>query len=245
MYALVYRHRASIGLLALALGVAALFISLGMWQLDRAGQKQTALADFESRGSAAPVDLNQSEADSSGLSGYRATAAGHYLDRNILLDNQLHQGQAGYLVYTLFRLDRSSQSILINRGWVRAEPDRRRIPQFETATSNRLLEGRLSQPPVMGLRLDGSDSIERLADNSWRVQGIDFTDLSNSLGEDLMFVTLQLEDVAGAGFVRAWTAPASDEARHRGYAFQWFAMAATVVVIAGAITLRSGETEIS
>jgi len=246
MHGLARRKLVNIGLLALALSVSALFTSLGMWQLDRAEQKHDALVEFESRGLATQVNLNQSiVGDSSALEGYRATATGHYISANILLDNQLHQGRAGYLVYSVFELDGRSRSILINHGWIPARADRQPAHEFKTAIGNMRLEGRLSKPPAMGLRLTGSDLIERLADNSWRVQAIDFTELSNSLGEDLLFVTLQLEDAVPAGFVRTWTSPASDEARHWGYAFQWFAMAVAVMVIAAIIMLRSGRTRIS
>ena len=83
MHVLVRRNAADIGLLALALGVSALFIFLGMWQLDRAGQKRATLAEFESRGMAEQVDLNQViPADAGSLSGYRAAATGHYIGRN-------------------------------------------------------------------------------------------------------------------------------------------------------------------
>jgi len=246
MHGLARRKLVNIGLLVLALSISALFTSLGMWQLDRAEQKRDALLEFESRGLATQVDLNQSiVGDSSALTGYRATATGHYSSTNILLDNQLHQGRAGYLVYSVFELDGRSQSILINHGWIPAQADRQPAQELKTAIGNMQLEGRLSKPPVMGLRLTGSDSIERLADNSWRVQGINFAELSNSLGEDLLLVTLQPEDAVPAGFVRVGTSPANDEARHWGYAFQWFAMAVAVMVIMAVIMLRNGRTRIS
>jgi surfeit locus 1 family protein len=240
MQATARRPVVSIGLLALALVLSALLIALGMWQLQRAEEKRTTLAEFERRGTAAIVDLNRTDNDDAGtLAGYRATATGYYLDFNILLDNQLHQGRTGYLVYTVFELDDRNPSILVNRGWIGAEADRSQAPRFDTPTTSQRLDGRLSQPPATGLRFEGSELIERMTDDMWRVQHIDFPGLITSLGEDLLVITLLLDNDAPAGFIRAWTPPGSDEARNLGYAFQWFAMALAVMVIAVVITLQS------
>ena len=240
------RKVVGIGLLAVAGGISVLFIALGMWQLDRAGQKRTTLEEFNSRGSAEQVDLNQSVAgENSALPGYRAIATGRYIGPNILLDNQLHQGRAGYLVYTVFELDGRSQKLLVNRGWIPAETDRRRTPELNTPLTSRRLVGRLSEPPATGWRLDGSDLIEHMAATLWRVQGIDFAALTASLDEDLLSITLLLEDDAPAGFVRDWTLPVNDEARHLGYAFQWFAMAAAIAAITAVLMLRNRQAGIS
>ena len=84
-----------IGLLVAALSVTVLFAALGMWQLDRAAQKRLMFAEFERRGNAPEVDLNQAHVDhSAALAGHRAAAAGRYRDATILLDNQVHRGRA-------------------------------------------------------------------------------------------------------------------------------------------------------
>ena len=54
-------------------------------------------------------------------------------------------------------------------------------------------------------------------------------------------MTVLLDGDAPYGFVRDWTPPGSDETRHLGYAFQWFAMAVTVVIVTVVVTLRSGK----
>lgn len=242
MHALAGRKVASFGLLVGALVLCSLFTVLGLWQLDRAGQKRTSFEEFESRGVAAKIDLNHiNAADSANLSGYRATVNGQYRDTNIILDNQIHQGRAGYLVYTVFEPDGGDQRILVNRGWLRADSERSHSPEFNTPASSQRLEGRLKQPPQTGLRFEGSDLIERMTDNMWRVQVIDFAVLAAELDVELFPITLLLGDDGGDGFVREWTPPGSDEARHLGYAFQWFAMAMTVVVVAAILMLRSGE----
>ena len=224
------------------MSVTVLFAALGMWQLDRAAQKRVMFAEFERRGNAPEVDLNQADVDhSAALAGHRAAAAGRYRDATILLDNQVHRGRAGYLVYTAFELNGRKESVLVNRGWIRASANRSRAPELPTPTESQRLDGRLSPPPQAGLLLKGSDVIERLADGMWRVQGIDFAALTATVGVELLPMTVLLDGDAPYGFVREWTPPGSDENRHLGYAFQWFAMAVTVVIVTVVVTLRSGK----
>lgn len=231
-----------IGLLAAALSVTALFAALGMWQLDRAAQKRAMFAEFERRGNTPEVDLNQPGVDhSAALAGRRAAAAGRYRGTTILLDNQVHRGRAGYQVYTAFELNGRKESVLVNRGWIRAGAERSRAPELATPTVNQRLKGRLSLPSQGGLRLEGRDVIERLADGMWRVQAIDLAGLTATVGVELLPITVLLDGDAPYGFVRAWTPPGSDEARHLGYVFQWFALAVTVVVVTVVLTLRSGK----
>jgi len=230
----------SISLLAVALSVTVLFAMLGMWQLDRAAQKRATFAEFEQRGRAAQVDLNQpGVADSVALNGYRAVAAGHYPGATILFDNQMHRGRAGYLVYSVFKLDGRHESVLVNRGWLKAAADRSVVPELAAPAAGKQLEGRLNLPPHVGLRFEGGDMIEHLAADLWRVQSIDFTDLTTTVGVDLLPITVMLNSDTPDHFVRSWTSPGSDETRHLGYAFQWFALAVTVVVVTVALTLRS------
>ncbi|MCZ6710363.1 MAG: SURF1 family protein [Gammaproteobacteria bacterium] len=241
---------ARIGLLAVALSVTALFVGLGVWQLDRAEQKRAAVAQFVLRSSAPLVDLNERVFDDgSELSGYRVSAAGTYRGTTILLDNQVHNGRVGYLVYGALALNARNQSVLVNRGWLGAGPDRGRSPEVITPTGSQHLEGRLSLPPQGGLRLEGSEVIEPFGHGTWRVQAIDFGALSAVIGAELLPVTVVLlGDDAMNGFERDWAAPGSargapsGESRHLGYAFQWFALALTVVVVAGVLTLRARKS---
>jgi len=219
-----------------------LFIALGMWQLDRAAQKRATFSEFERRGQAPKVDLNLGVDDNAALPGYRAAAAGRYIGATILFDNQVHRGRAGYLVYSVFELDGREESVLVNRGWINTGADRNRAPELTTPTVSQQLAGRLSLSPQGGLRLEGSDMIERLTADLWRVQAIDFAALTKTIGVELLPITLLLDSEAPYGFVRAWKPPAIDENRHLGYAFQWFALAVTVVVVTVVVTLRREKT---
>lgn len=227
-----------IGLLATALIVTLLFSGLGLWQLDRAAEKRSVLAEFESRATT-EINLNRCDDERGFLWGHRAVGKGRYLNATILLENQLQRGRAGYLVYTVFELDGCDGSVLVNRGWIGASADRNRIPDIVIPASTQWVGGRLSLPPTAGLRLAGSEIIEHLAKGKWRAQSIEFVNLTSLLGHELRPITLLLDDDAQHGFVRDWVSPASDEVRHLGYAFQWFAIAFTLLIVAIFLTVRN------
>ena len=238
-------RKVSLGLLVFALFLSALFTRLGIWQLDRAEQKRETLAEFEKRADASELDLNRMFAmDGGSMWGRHASVTGHYVRPIILLDNQIREGHAGYFVYTAFTISGRELTLLVNRGWIPVEGDRSRIPEFTNPTGEQRLKGRLSHPPQQGLRLTDSNLIERLSDSVWRTRGIDFNALSaTGIGGELIPITLLLEASAAGGFDRVWKPPSSDEARHLGYAFQWFALAVTVVVVSVIILLRRTKAE--
>jgi surfeit locus 1 family protein len=147
-------------------------------------------------------------------------------------------------VYGALALNARNQSVLVNRGWLGAGPDRGQPPEVVTPPGSQQLEGQLSLPPQGGIRLAGSEVIEPFGHGMWRVQAIDFDALSAVIGAELLTVTVVLlgDDAAYGGSARG--AP-SGESRHLGYAFQWFALAVTVVVVAAVLTLRAGKSHIT
>jgi len=72
---------------------------------------------------------------------------------------------------------------------------------------------------------------EKMMDGIYRVHRIDITILSGLLGQDLFDTILRLEPDSDHGYVRKWPVPGFGEAKHLGYAFQWFAMALALLVI--------------
>ncbi|HVF35748.1 MAG TPA: SURF1 family cytochrome oxidase biogenesis protein, partial [Candidatus Saccharimonadia bacterium] len=69
---------------------------------------------------------------------------------------------------------------------------------------------------------------------------LDLERLAQSLDEPIEPAIVRLDDAAAHGFDRAWQPLANTlpPERHRGYALQWFALAATVLVVAGVVAFR-------
>jgi surfeit locus 1 family protein len=102
-----------------ALVLTAVFIRLGMWQLDRLQERRTENTLIASRIIAPPVELTGAQIDVDANEYRRVTVRGNY-DHNqeIVLRNRSRNGVPGVDVITPLRIADSDQSILINRGWV-------------------------------------------------------------------------------------------------------------------------------
>lgn len=233
-----------IGLLTVGILISGLFVALGNWQLGRANQKSATLEQFNSRAQSPAMDLAKfNVTDIASVVGRSAfTKGGYRASTTVLLDNQSLGGRIGYLVYTAYRIAKTDLHILVNRGWVAALPDPRRLPELGPEPTGSKVSGRLSDPPSEGIRLRGTEIAEPMSDGVWRVQRIDFPALQTLFDVEIIGTTLLLDNAMPNGFVRNWTAPGTDQARHLAYAFQWFALALAVFVISVGLFVRSKRT---
>lgn len=223
---------------------AALFLvlltSLGFWQLDRARQKQALQQHYEDRGRAPVVDLaTAARRDEGEMHWRRVRLEGRYDPvRHFLLDNQVYRGRAGYLVYTPFLLAGEGVRVLVNRGWVAAGPDRSQGPGIRTPQGETELRG--VAKPVPRTPVLSETPPEALGQDLVRVQAILPAQIAGRENWTLLPYEVRLETPA-SGFVRDWPAPGTGRERHLGYAFQWFALAALLVVIYVVLVVRAAR----
>ncbi len=214
-------------LVTLALEV--LLINLGLWQLDRAAQKEQLLAQFEQRGEDASVAITGELLDFAGLEFQPATVQGSFDgDHQFLLDNRTHKGLAGYQVLTPLRISGSDKAVLVNRGWVPQGMTRQDLPALPVSEGPVQLDGLIRQPPWAYTLGEGEDQAP-----GWPkvLQQIRFELQSQQLGYELLPVTVLLDPAAEDGFVRDWRPVTFGPERNRGYAVQWFSLAAALLVI--------------
>ncbi|MEX2525573.1 MAG: SURF1 family protein [Gammaproteobacteria bacterium] len=211
-----------------------LLIGLGFWQLDRAGQKEALEEAYRSRQAAPPMDLM-----AAGESGFerekmlwrRVLLRGEYLpDKQFLLDNQAQGGKPGYLIFSPFRLAGRETVVLVNRGWLPMTGGRDAVPDVPPPADNGAVRGTAKDPQSTGLALAGSVA-EDLGRGLVRVQQLDLEALARSNNWSLLPYVVRLEQQTGSGFVRDWREPGFGREKHLGYAFQWFAMAAALLII--------------
>lgn len=216
-------------------------IALGFWQLDRAAQKEAMSSQFEQRSGAPALDLAVAlgqGADAGQLRWRRVRAEGRWSPGpTVLLDNQVHGGRAGYHVLTPFSLSDRPYTLLVNRGWVPAGPDRRQPPQLTEPVGPASLEGVLAPPPQGGVRL-AEERAEPLGPNLFRVPRLE---LAPAPPAPSLALLLYLDPGVPEGFLRQWRAPGVGRERHLAYAFQWFSLAAALLVIYVALGLREGR----
>ena len=211
-----------------------LFVYLGCWQLDRAEQKRNLYAEFENRQSADVIDLSQidnASLVSENLMWRPVTANGHFLEGfQILLDNQVENTKVGYYVYTPFSLAESETMVLVNRGWLAAEPDRKTIPKLIMSEGSVNIKAVVKEIPKTGLLLKELPP-ELMSDNVYRVQRIDLDELADLTNTKLLPYVVRLSSDSEHGYHRQWRLPGSGEGTHKGYAFQWFAFATALLII--------------
>ena len=216
-----------------ALAVFLLFLRLGFWQLDRAEEKLVLQAGYHNQINAAPVNLGQAvpyrnQADR--MHWRRCMLDGRYdAHRTFLLDNQVYRGVAGYQVFSRFVLE-DGASVLVDRGWAAAPETRNEAPQINTVAGRLTLAGVAKPVPVTGIEL-APDVPENMSGNLVRVQRIDLAQIAAQTGWTLLPYVVRLDPDAAGALVWNGTEPGFNRERHLGYAFQWFALAATVLVI--------------
>jgi len=204
----------------------AVFASLGLWQLDRAAEKNALLEMFAGEAPYARVN------DFSSLAEFaRIQVDGEFLpDRQVLIDNIIRDGRPGYYVITPFKLNNREPVLLVNRGWtpkaMTANAPRPDLPLTSDLRTVRGLVGRLPRVAIRpGEAFEGSEDWPRVAVYPRPEE------VALALDRELLPIVLLLAPEEPDGFVRGWQPNISGPMTHYGYAAQWFAMAATVIAL--------------
>lgn len=212
-----------------AVVLVVLFSSLGFWQLDRAEEKRAVEAAFADTGERLAVT-----ADARYPLYQPLTATGRYLDeRQFLIDNMILDGRLGYFVVTPFEYERGGPLLLVNRGWVArdsAEDVEAALQTGSDATAETTVRGRVGQLPRVGIRAG-----EVFADDpAWprTANWPTLDDLAAALERDVLPFVLLEDPQPGSKLLRRWEPRQAGPMRHIGYALQWFALAAAVIVTA-------------
>jgi surfeit locus 1 family protein len=226
--ALTARHYVAIAAL-LALG--AMFAALGAWQLRRADSSRETFASFAERAVETPLAALPDGFDEAQRF-RRIEVRGEYLAApQLLLDNMLHDGIAGYHVLTALRVADRRELVLVNRGWVPLGPDRLALPDVAVAAGPHRIAGRVERLPRPGMRL-GTQEGTGAATAAIVMQYPTVEDAARVLGEPVLDYQLLLDSTEGDGYVREWRAPGVQPERHLSYAGQWLALAIGAVAAA-------------
>ena len=154
-------------------------------------------------------------------------ATGKYVaSRQILIDNKVHAGRAGYHVVTPLALA-DGRAVLVNRGWVAQGASRSVLPVAVPPAGVATVRGRLSIPPSGYLELRH----ETPAGPVW--QNLDPARFNDATG--LAVLPVVVETTAAPtpddGLIRDWPAPDYGIETHRIYMLQWYAFALLAVIL--------------
>ena len=201
----------------------ALFVSLALWQLERAGEKEALLALFDTEAAAVPLATVTAPALYQPLS-----AEGRYLPgRQVLVDNIIREGRVGWYVLTPF--ESGGRLYLVNRGGIGRQPGQSALPDVDVGGGARRIEARAGRLPRVALRPEQAFSDEA----GWPRVAVypELADVERVLDRPLEDTVLLLAPAEPDGFHRDWRPPGRGPSVNYGYAFQWAALALTVLVI--------------
>ncbi|WP_284691676.1 SURF1 family protein [Pinirhizobacter soli] len=207
-----------------------LFIRLGVWQLDRAAEKDELLRRYAASATAAQEDFAGVASNPPGDRYPRVGVTGQFVPgREYYLDDQTHASQQGIHVYAPFKVDGIADLLLVDLGFVPREAGH--IPQVPPLpTGAQSLHGLYVPTPGIGIRMGGNALPTQ---NAWPKTTIylDTTEIGMDLKQRMFPRVLLLDADPHAAYVRDWTPGFMPPARHRAYAFQWFTFALAAVVI--------------
>lgn len=201
-----------------------LLISLGVWQLGRAAEKQLLLQQWQQQA----LSLSWPEQVASGLAtGRPVTLQGHYSENSWLLDNRTRDGVPGYEVLSVF-YPMDGPPVVVNRGWLQAPRTRNELPRVSSPAGPVDIAGRLAEFPEPPVLADSEALAER-----WprRVQALP-AERARQHEPELAGLLVRLSDPQQPGAYRAdWEPDMMGPQTHYGYAFQWFSLAVALVIL--------------
>jgi len=239
---------------AVALLSFAAMVSLGRWQLSRAAQKEALKAEIEAQQNLPPVDAQAFLAlpDATSAMHRPVRLRGLWLTpHTFYLDNRQMHGLSGFYVLTPFALEGTERTVLIQRGWIQRNfTDRAKLEPIETPSGLVEVTARIAPPPAHLLDLGKDEgaaapapaaSAAAAATTAATPESVGSSRIRQNLGLEAFRaetglplrtdVSLQQTGPASEGLQRDWPAPALGVEKHYGYAFQWFGLAALVVLL--------------
>lgn len=213
-----------------------LFVGLGFWQRERAAEKLELAERWEQRQQLPPSPLSAIAGESADTLAYRPVrVSGEYLrDRQFLVDNRIQGGRYGNEVLSVLRVDGGGGLLLVNRGWVAADPARRALPDVPPPAGPVTVDGHIYVPPGDPYLLS-----EQVLGEDWpkRIQAVQVPLLASALAAadepapGLFPYTLRI-DAGGPGALAVdWKVVNVSPAKHLGYSVQWFAMALALALV--------------
>jgi surfeit locus 1 family protein len=221
--------------LALAALVAAT-VGLGNWQRLRGAEKEALREQYERTRDQPPLELTTAPADGAVLRFRPVRASGEFDGRRqVLIDNRVHAGRAGFDVVTPLKLAGGDRYVLVDRGWIAQRAYRSELPQALPPAGEISIEGRINLPPAryLELRMDAGAGPVR--------QNLDIDRIAAATGLALLPFMIEQSGDAGDGLVRDWPAPDFGIDQHRIYMVQWYSLAGLGIVLWLALNWRVRE----
>jgi len=211
-----------------AIAAVVLCVAAGNWQRGRLHAKEALRARFDAAAHAEPVALGglASDSDWAALRYLPVVATGEFVaSRQILIDNKVHAGRAGFDVVTPLALA-DGRAVLVDRGWTPQLASRSQLPEVPPPAGVVSVRGRLVLPPDYF-------ELQRVAPAGPVWQNLDPARYAAATGLRLLPVVIEDRGTPAPddGLVREWPFPDFGADRHRIYMVQWYAFAALAAAL--------------
>ncbi len=202
-------------------------IGLGLWQVDRAQQKQYRLEQIAQRQAETPISLETLLEWPGNKEDLPFRTIGKVYGHNyFLLDNRIEQGRVGY--HVLLPVETEQGILITNFGFIAAGQDRQSLPTVEIPTGMMNFSGVSAIPklnPMVKETASGQLNGPKV------VQQIDLAFLGQLLNQPVLDIVMQLDPSADSTFIRNWKPVVMAPEKHYAYALQWFGLAIACLII--------------
>ena len=214
--------------------MAVLFVRLGVWQLERLGERRAQSADIQARLSQPPTAFNELWLDTAARLRQTTLSGVPDFANEFVVMGRSRNGSPGVHIVTPVLIHGHDTAVLVNRGWVYA-------PDAATADLGRWREARgvfhgytqrlpsPAAPPSLkgrGLRFLSAAAVDSLLPYPFHA----------------LYVVSQ--DSAADSTPARLPMPAVDDGPHLSYVIQWFSFAAIALIGAIVVAVRARRPEV-
>lgn len=234
-----YRIRINIWFLIIFLLVQTLLNELGFWQLERAKEKQLRIVQLAKGSDSVVTDISQISAEKVEQFQTVELALEPLKSVVLLLDNKINNKRPGYHVINIAKEVHSGKYLLVNRGWLFAGLDRNQFPEIEMPAQNWQVKARVY--PIVDAAISTTSAEIEFSGDRLRLPVLDQkikTELEAKLKLPLESYLLRLTPESEGALKIDWVWTNMSPEKHLGYAFQWFALAFTFLIISVFVSIK-------
>lgn len=205
-------------------------IKLGLWQTERALEKEQRLVSIEKYQTQQALSFEALQVVMNKLQDINdipIELTGDFIDKYIFLhDNQTHKGRLGYRVLQVLAFE--DKKVLVNLGWVQGSVNRTELPKINALVGKHTIKGHIR---IVDNGIVLSEQIFNEITWPIRVQQIELDKFSQIIGEKLLPFVVYLDKTEVIGFEKNWQPIVMPPEKHRAYAFQWFSLAMAWLIL--------------
>ncbi len=196
---------------------ASVFFALGLWQIERGQAKANIILEFENnlKKDASVFSEDSKKWDKVFINGNWDNS------RQMLVDNVINRGVAGYKVLTPFKISNSDTLILVDRGWIPREASRQTLPNIDINNIKEKVFGTLENPEL------GFVLSDILVSGDWPKvsQTKNLNVISKEYNDPLAQFILVADPILKNSLEYLKIIPTNMmPSKHYGYSAQWFTM---------------------